>query len=493
MELSDETANREAGAAVGRCVAGRPLRGRGAPGAWRAALVKLMSPLAMVVVAATVLVLRARLRAGAAGRRLSRNAHRQALRGAIEALQAVSPDLGDVDPKLIRILESASGLKGLRLAEEPPQDAREVQSLIDSNGRIVGWFTWEPERPATAMITRLLPFGGLIALGLFGFAHAGDVATAPARLAARQEHARRCNKLAYEDPVTGLPNLHRMREFIDRGARQAATGRTGGGRADRSRRLRRDEGCDRRRRRGRGADRDRQPAAPRRAGGRADRAPARRQVRPGDARGRRGCGARGRAGDARRGLARRSGSIRWFRSAPMRGWRWRRATATRARNSMRRADLALRGAKRRGRGLIMQFSVDMEGDFDERRFIKRELSRALATRSFEVHYQPIVRADGGAIVGVEVAAALEPSEPRLHPAGPVRAGRGGRRADGSARRVRAAPGAGRCRALAGPLRRGQPVAGAGARPPVRGPGQRGARRDQDRSRARGAGDHRRAC
>ena len=68
---------------------------------------------------------------------------------------------------------------------------------------------------------------------------------------------------------------------------------------------------------------------------------------------------------------------------------------------MRRADLALRAAKRRGRGLIKQFSLDMEGDFDERRFIKRELSRAMATRSFEVHYQPIVRADGGGIVGVE--------------------------------------------------------------------------------------------
>ena len=43
----------------------------------------------------------------------------------------------------------------------------------------------------------------------------------------------------------------------------------------------------------------------------------------------------------------------------------------------------------------------MEADFDERRFIKRELSRALAARSFELHYQPIVKADGGAIVGVE--------------------------------------------------------------------------------------------
>jgi EAL domain-containing protein (putative c-di-GMP-specific phosphodiesterase class I) len=43
----------------------------------------------------------------------------------------------------------------------------------------------------------------------------------------------------------------------------------------------------------------------------------------------------------------------------------------------------------------------MEMDFDERRFIRRELSNALATRAFELYYQPIVKADGGAIVGVE--------------------------------------------------------------------------------------------
>ena len=51
---------------------------------------------------------------------------------------------------------------------------------------------------------------------------------------------------------------------------------------------------------------------------------------------------------------------------------------------MRRADLALRAAKRRGRGLVVAFSAEMETDFDERRFIKRELSRALAARAFEV-------------------------------------------------------------------------------------------------------------
>jgi predicted signal transduction protein with EAL and GGDEF domain len=67
----------------------------------------------------------------------------------------------------------------------------------------------------------------------------------------------------------------------------------------------------------------------------------------------------------------------------------------------RRADLALRVARRRGRGMVIPFAPEMETDFDDRRFIKRELARALVSRAFEVHYQPIVKADSGAFVGVE--------------------------------------------------------------------------------------------
>jgi EAL domain-containing protein (putative c-di-GMP-specific phosphodiesterase class I) len=43
----------------------------------------------------------------------------------------------------------------------------------------------------------------------------------------------------------------------------------------------------------------------------------------------------------------------------------------------------------------------METEFEEQRFIKRELGRALAARDFDVHYQPIVTAEGNAIVGLE--------------------------------------------------------------------------------------------
>ena len=58
---------------------------------------------------------------------------------------------------------------------------------------------------------------------------------------------------------------------------------------------------------------------------------------------------------------------------------------------IRHAKLALRAAKRRGRGLVVRFAAEMEVDFDERRFIRRELSNALATRAFELYYQPIVK------------------------------------------------------------------------------------------------------
>ena len=42
--------------------------------------------------------------------------------------------------------------------------------MHDSKGRIVGWFSWEPQRPATGMMHRLLPFAATIAAGLVGFA-----------------------------------------------------------------------------------------------------------------------------------------------------------------------------------------------------------------------------------------------------------------------------------------------------------------------------------
>jgi diguanylate cyclase (GGDEF)-like protein len=399
VESSDQTAERGPARRSRGTSPGTRLRGTAQLGRGEALLVRLMSPLALVVVAATILCCVLGFVLAKQADDYLESTHRQALRGAIEALQAVSPDLTDVDPKILNILESASGLKGLRLAEEPPEGAKEVQSLVDAKGRIVGWFAWEPERPATEMITRLLPFGGLIALGLLGF---GLLAMWQLRRLNRLlgQSTREVHKLLYEDAITGLPNLHRMREEADQAlARRKpdelvavalmdlggfdemkeAIGDAGEDEVlnEIANRLRRDvpEGVLIARLRG-----DKFGLVMRAAS--VEQALAVAQA-------------------TRDAISRAIWVDQVVQVSANAGLAIAPRDGTNREDLMRRADFALRGAKRRGRGLIKQFSLDMEGDVDERRFIKRELSKAMATRSFEVHYQPIVRADGGGIVGVE--------------------------------------------------------------------------------------------
>src|SRR5262249_57481726 len=47
------------------------------------------------------------------------------------------------------------------------------------------------------------------------------------------------------------------------------------------------------------------------------------------------------------------------------------------------------------------FVDELETEFQEKRFIKREIALALTARAFELHYQPIVEGEGSAMVGVE--------------------------------------------------------------------------------------------
>jgi predicted signal transduction protein with EAL and GGDEF domain len=67
----------------------------------------------------------------------------------------------------------------------------------------------------------------------------------------------------------------------------------------------------------------------------------------------------------------------------------------------RRANLALRAAKREGRGTVKAFEPSIELEYSERNFIRRELESAIAAGSLEVHYQPIVAAAGAGMIGVE--------------------------------------------------------------------------------------------
>ena len=363
------------------------------------AVLRLISPLALLVVAATVIGI-------GLGFVLARQAdddltakHRQALVGAMEALQAVAPDLSDIEPRLIRILEHASGLKGLRFDADPADGDRVAQTLIDRNGRIVGWLSWEPARPATAMMTRLLPFAGLVALGIIAFA--GLVIWQLRRLglllATTEQKVR---KLAYQDALTGLPNQQQVLDVLDcaMAARPAermvalavldlegfhdmkdAVGDAGGDEAiiEIVNRLQRAVPSDVLI----GRLNSRKFALVMTS---AD--PAQALVT---------------AGAARDAVSRAIWINQVVQVSASVGFALSPRDGLTSGQLLRRSRLALRVARRRGRGLVVPFAPEMEADFEERRFIKLELSRAMAARELDLHYQPIVKAEGGGIVGVE--------------------------------------------------------------------------------------------
>jgi diguanylate cyclase (GGDEF)-like protein len=363
-------------------------------------ILRIVVPLAIILVAATIACL-------GLGFVLARQAddraeagHRQALRGAVEALQAVAPDLSGNDPRVIRILEEASGLKGLRFDDDPAAGDREAQTLLDRNGRIVGWLNWDPERSATATMNGISPLAVLIALGFVSLLAAAlwQLRRLDGRLATSQQEIR---KHLQVEPVTGLPNGDDILERLERAAaaRKAdeflafaildldgfrdakdAVGEAGGDEVlvEVANRLSHAMPSD---------------------------------VVIGRLRSNHKFALIMTATDPRTALA----TVEAARLAISRpiwlgqalqvaasvGLAVAPRDGTAGEEVVRRADLALRSARRRGGGMVVGFAAGMETEFEEQRFIKRELGRALAARDFDVHYQPIVTAEGSAIVGLE--------------------------------------------------------------------------------------------
>lgn len=363
------------------------------------AILRVIGPLAILVMVATVFCTML-------GFFLARQAddhltaeHRQALHGAIEALQAVSPEFPAVDPKLLLLLERASGLNGLRFDPDGFADGREIQPLNDRNGRIIGWFSWEAERPATATMTRLLPLAALIALGVFVV---GALAMWQLRrLGLLLDHSqRRVQRLECEDATTGLPNETAL---LERLGHQLAALPPGAHLAYTILDL--DAFGDVRDAIGSSsgeevvleiADRLRSALPPDSVLGRVRRDRFAWMLAAPDPE-----FAFAAAGVARDAVAKPIWADQVVQITGSIGLAIAPHDGVAVADLVRHAKLAARAAKRRGRGLVVRFTPEMEVDFDERRFIRRELSNALATRAFELYYQPIVKADGGAIVGVE--------------------------------------------------------------------------------------------
>lgn len=75
--------------------------------------------------------------------------------------------------------------------------------------------------------------------------------------------------------------------------------------------------------------------------------------------------------------------------------------ASRARDRLRQADLALYEAKRAGRGRFRFFEAGMDAQLRHRRELEIDLRRALALKQFELHYQPFLDVGTGRVIGFE--------------------------------------------------------------------------------------------
>jgi diguanylate cyclase (GGDEF)-like protein len=325
--------------------------------------------------------------------------HRSALRTGVEQLH-VGQDGGAVDPTTVQRLEELSGVKTLRWESEPDDRGREVQSVQDGNGRILGWFSWESERPMTAATMRFMPLWAFVATGLLLLAGLSTwyVRELRRELEAANECARR---LAREDRITGLPGataiLETLEETLARreadefvtlcyldlsGFRELsdAFGRPWSNDLIRS-----------------AADRLRGRNWPDSALGRLGRHRFILVLRHKDPE----AGMR-MAEDVDQLITKPmhvQGQIVQVRTSI--GVTCAPRDGVTSDDLFRHATLAMRAAKATGSGHIRRFEPAMETDLHERRFLERELRRALDEDALQLHYQPIVSAEGSQIIGVE--------------------------------------------------------------------------------------------
>jgi diguanylate cyclase (GGDEF)-like protein len=322
-----------------------------------------------------------------------------ALQVALDEFLAVFGDVDRFGADQLGLIAQRAGLNDLRFdADLTPDRSRETQSLHNGQGRIIGWFSWAPDR---ALIRAMNALWDVVAV-------IGVILALCAVLALRAAHRlseslRRSiatvKKLSTEDALTGLPNRRVMLERLDaavaaRRSRVVAfavididgfgdvndtLGRAGGDAMLASIAERLTSGLPPGALLGRFEDDEFAVIA---------------------------------SGDDTRTAARLADALVAALAAPIYlDQKWQISVSVGAAQApedgttgdelSRRAVLALRAAKRNGRGSVRRFEPQIQEDHAERRFLLRELESAVLKQSFEVHYQPVVAAEGGAMIGVE--------------------------------------------------------------------------------------------
>jgi diguanylate cyclase (GGDEF)-like protein len=324
---------------------------------------------------------------------------RASLRNAVSEFRALFGQSGQLDPRFIRMVEQSTGLQNLKFEAEPEQNQREMQPVLDSLGRIAGFFTWDKTHPATDTLGRLMPvIIGIIAL-LIGFAGYSlwQLRRAHRALSASEEQVAQAGDV---DKLTGLPNHAKTLELLDLMLAERADNEITtfavielNGMSDVNAEL----GVL-------GGDELIVSVANRL-----------REALPPHAR----CGRIGsdefavsfsadNSVDAEAAVTAVVEAIarpHWIdtvvRISASAGFAQTPGHATTRGELTRRAELALRAAAKKGPGAVVAFDPTIDTVSTDQKFIQRELPRALSAGDLELHYQPIVAAQGGRIVGVE--------------------------------------------------------------------------------------------
>ncbi len=325
--------------------------------------------------------------------------------GLQQALEELRPMLGNAerfDDGALRLIARRSGLAGLRFGTDPaPDNGAEVQSLQDAQGRIIGWFSWTPDRTLIRAMDWLWSFAGAVGVALLFCAMM--TARAALRLAgAFSRSVKIVRKLTSEDVLTGLPNQRAVAASLERALAERGRGacshvafalvdpdsfrevndtlgRGGGDEVMRAIARRLKTGLPEAALLGRFEDDEFAVVAGGNDPGLADALAAALRA------------AFAEPLEAAHGL--HVSTAIGVVQAPEDG-----ATAE---DLIRCAGLAIDAAKRDGRGVTRRFVPQIEIDQLERRFLLRELKAAIAARGFELHYQPIVAAARGTVLGVE--------------------------------------------------------------------------------------------
>jgi diguanylate cyclase (GGDEF)-like protein len=297
-----------------------------------------------------------------------------ALRQALDEFGAASDNVEKFDDAQLRRIERRAGVQDLRFDAEPTRDdGRELQSVHDTRGRIVGWFSWVADGALVHAMDRLW--------GLFGAV--GAVLAVAALLAVRasqqllrslDHNSETLRKLTSQDALTGLPNHGLMLKSLN-----DALARAGGDAVLLNIAEHLQAGL---------------PAGA--LCGRFEEDEFAVVVSSEDRR-----IPTVLADLLRASLQRPIFVDRMWQITAGIGVAQAPQDGTTGEEVARRAGLALRAAKREGRGRAQNFEPQIESEYAERRFLLRELQSAISLQTFDVHYQPVVAADGGAIVGVE--------------------------------------------------------------------------------------------